>query len=84
LSPDSDSDSPHIHHTSHISHLITHQICRYSHHVFPNTVNDFEISSPEKLLRFLPTANKNSWIYRLRTVFTYVVGYGLIFYVGVS
>lgn len=56
----------------------------YSHHAFPNTLNDFEVSAPEKILQFLPTADKTGALFLIRTVFAYVVVYGLIFFMGVS
>ena len=56
----------------------------YSHHAFPNTINDFEVSAPEKILRFLPTDDKVGPMFIVRTAFTFVVVYGLIFFMGVS
>ncbi|KAB7500081.1 Cytochrome b5-related protein [Armadillidium nasatum] len=58
-----------------ISHVL-------SHHNFPNTIIDFEVSCLEPHLEFFPKKNK-SWFHRYATIFTgsilYSIGFYLVF-----
>jgi hypothetical protein len=56
----------------------------YSHHVYPNTINDYEVSGIESLLPFLPIASRPSHgALIVKLGFVYTIVFGMIFHISV-